>query len=618
MFRPRLRKVATEARVRRHDRAGRRGRRAARRRLLGAGARGRRRLRRRPGTHSRARQRVPEPPAARRRRPARRGRPGRRARRPVRRPHRRGEGRRAPPRGRAARARGPRRARRPGRPPRDDGRRPRSPRRPRDAQPHPRAPSDAGAAVRPLPQRDVFVLASGGENFGLVAAEAAAAGTPVVVSDRTGVASPFEDGEALVVPFDPGRDDRGGRARPGRRRVARAAFHRRPAAATRPTWDDVAASRSRSTARRSAPSRRPRSGARPAPASRCSARSPSPARAPASRAHRAPAVRVARELAERRPRGDGVARADEHAVAPVLEQIVRGADAIRQDEREPARRRLVDDDAPRLVGREQGEHVGDRIALGDPVPFDVRQHDEAHALGARSASSALARGRCPRGAARADGRPRPRRPGRACRGPSPARAARRRGRRRRRARDPPRPGAPPGAGASASARAPNPLTSIVSAKTSMRSGSAPRASIDSRASVPTTRTCAAPRTIAGTTLAFTARRHPGRSSRSFDSTSSTYGTRRRRHHAIAAWEANVLQPDATTTSGRASPSARTTPSESGSHGAARAARGRARPRGRRPGGAGRAPIPAAGRSRRVQRGEVDLGARGEASSIGFR
>ena len=49
---------------------------------------------------------------------------------------------------------------------------------------------------------DVFVLASGGENFGLVAAEAAAVGTPVVVSDRTGVASAFGEGEALVVPYD--------------------------------------------------------------------------------------------------------------------------------------------------------------------------------------------------------------------------------------------------------------------------------------------------------------------------------------------------------------------------------------------------------------------------------
>jgi glycosyltransferase involved in cell wall biosynthesis len=49
---------------------------------------------------------------------------------------------------------------------------------------------------------DVFVLASGGENFGLVAAEAASVGTPVIVSDRTGVAASFGDGEALVVPYE--------------------------------------------------------------------------------------------------------------------------------------------------------------------------------------------------------------------------------------------------------------------------------------------------------------------------------------------------------------------------------------------------------------------------------
>ena len=49
---------------------------------------------------------------------------------------------------------------------------------------------------------DVFVLASGGENFGLVAAEAASVGAPVIVSDRTGVAASFADGEALVVPYD--------------------------------------------------------------------------------------------------------------------------------------------------------------------------------------------------------------------------------------------------------------------------------------------------------------------------------------------------------------------------------------------------------------------------------
>jgi glycosyltransferase involved in cell wall biosynthesis len=49
---------------------------------------------------------------------------------------------------------------------------------------------------------DVFVLASGGENFGLVAAEAASVGTAVIVSDRTGVAASFADGEALVVPYE--------------------------------------------------------------------------------------------------------------------------------------------------------------------------------------------------------------------------------------------------------------------------------------------------------------------------------------------------------------------------------------------------------------------------------
>ena len=52
------------------------------------------------------------------------------------------------------------------------------------------------------PQADVFVLASAGESFGMVAAEAAAAGTPVIVSDRCGIAGFFEDGEALVVPYE--------------------------------------------------------------------------------------------------------------------------------------------------------------------------------------------------------------------------------------------------------------------------------------------------------------------------------------------------------------------------------------------------------------------------------
>ena len=47
---------------------------------------------------------------------------------------------------------------------------------------------------------DVFVLASAHENFGLVAAEAAALGVPVVVSDRCGVAELLGDG-ALVIGY---------------------------------------------------------------------------------------------------------------------------------------------------------------------------------------------------------------------------------------------------------------------------------------------------------------------------------------------------------------------------------------------------------------------------------
>jgi glycosyltransferase involved in cell wall biosynthesis len=51
-------------------------------------------------------------------------------------------------------------------------------------------------------QADVFVLPSAGESFGMAAAEAAAAGTPVIVSDRCGIAGFFENGEALVVPYE--------------------------------------------------------------------------------------------------------------------------------------------------------------------------------------------------------------------------------------------------------------------------------------------------------------------------------------------------------------------------------------------------------------------------------
>src|SRR4029453_3350370 len=51
-------------------------------------------------------------------------------------------------------------------------------------------------------EANVLCLPSAGESFGMAAAEAAAAGTPVVVSDRCGIAGFFEEGEALVVPYD--------------------------------------------------------------------------------------------------------------------------------------------------------------------------------------------------------------------------------------------------------------------------------------------------------------------------------------------------------------------------------------------------------------------------------
>ncbi len=89
------------------------------------------------------------------------------------------------------------------------------------------------------PQADVFVLASEGESFGMVAAEAAAAGTPVIVSDRCGIAPYFAEGEALIVPYE--RDAVVGAIRRVlidatlRDQLARGG----PAAARRMSWDHV-------------------------------------------------------------------------------------------------------------------------------------------------------------------------------------------------------------------------------------------------------------------------------------------------------------------------------------------------------------------------------------------
>jgi glycosyltransferase involved in cell wall biosynthesis len=51
---------------------------------------------------------------------------------------------------------------------------------------------------------DVFVLPSQNENFGNTAAEAVAAGTPVIVTEQCGIAPLLADVAGLVVPHDPG------------------------------------------------------------------------------------------------------------------------------------------------------------------------------------------------------------------------------------------------------------------------------------------------------------------------------------------------------------------------------------------------------------------------------
>jgi glycosyltransferase involved in cell wall biosynthesis len=86
---------------------------------------------------------------------------------------------------------------------------------------------------------DVFALPSAGESFGMAAAEAAAAGTPVVVTDRCGVADFLGDGEALVVP-----DDRRAIVDAVRSVLADPLLHERlatggVAAALRTSWDAV-------------------------------------------------------------------------------------------------------------------------------------------------------------------------------------------------------------------------------------------------------------------------------------------------------------------------------------------------------------------------------------------
>jgi glycosyltransferase involved in cell wall biosynthesis len=100
-------------------------------------------------------------------------------------------------------------------------------------------PPTAGPPFDLYRRADVFVLASGGENFGLVAAEAASVGTPVIVSDRTGVASSFADGEALVVPYDARATIEAVTRVLGDEALRRSLAEGARRAAARSTWDGV-------------------------------------------------------------------------------------------------------------------------------------------------------------------------------------------------------------------------------------------------------------------------------------------------------------------------------------------------------------------------------------------
>jgi len=102
-----------------------------------------------------------------------------------------------------------------------------------------RLPPTAGPPFDFYRRADVFVLASGGENFGLVAAEAASVGTPVVVSDRTGIAASFREGEALVVPYDEGATVDAIARVLGDRGLQRSLAEGALRAARRTTWDAV-------------------------------------------------------------------------------------------------------------------------------------------------------------------------------------------------------------------------------------------------------------------------------------------------------------------------------------------------------------------------------------------
>ena len=87
----------------------------------------------------------------------------------------------------------------------------------------------------------MLCLPSAGESFGMAAAEAAAAGTPVVVTDQCGIAGFFREGEAIVVPYGAKELTDAVRGVLGNGELRRSLSAGGVAAAQRMSWDHVTA-----------------------------------------------------------------------------------------------------------------------------------------------------------------------------------------------------------------------------------------------------------------------------------------------------------------------------------------------------------------------------------------
>jgi len=87
---------------------------------------------------------------------------------------------------------------------------------------------------------------------------------------------------------------------------------------------------------------------------------------------------VAGQLLECRGRGAHVLGRNDEAIRPIADEVVRGADAVGKEERQSRRGRLVDDDPPGFVQREQREDIRSRVLLGECFLRQVAEQRERY------------------------------------------------------------------------------------------------------------------------------------------------------------------------------------------------------------------------------------------------